>query len=342
VIYLADADSTIPNLALMRLGAHFKARGERVRLVRPSDRRTLFDPPSDVYGSSIFAFADKARKAIEREWGYVTWGGTGVRVESSLAEVAKDVDWDRAPLDYALYPEFTASLGFLMRGCRLRCGFCVVPAKEGKPRAVASVRDVWRGDGHPRRLLLLDNDPFASRDEQPELRTHWMDAIREMRAGGFKVCWSQGINLRLVDDESAAAIASVEYRDNEFRERRLYTAWDNLKDEDSFRRGVATLARAGVPPTHLMVYMLVGYRQGETWDEVFYRFNELVALGCKPYPMVYDRKARPDLCAFQRWALRGLYRAVPWPAYHEGGARISRAARAESDAAWARVAGRTA
>lgn len=40
--YLIHADGALPNLALMRLGAHFAARGERVRLVR-GRRRELWD-----------------------------------------------------------------------------------------------------------------------------------------------------------------------------------------------------------------------------------------------------------------------------------------------------------
>jgi hypothetical protein len=337
LILLADADSRIPNLALMRLATHFRALGEGVRLVRPTDRRSLFDPRhTRALGSSVFGFAAKARSAMEREWGSIEWGGTGVRVDSSLAEVDSAVDWDRVAPSYDLYPEFTASLGFLTRGCRLRCGFCVVPTKEGRPSAVASVRDVWRGDGHPKRLLLLDNDAFA-----PSLRSHWRDAVDEIRAGAFRVCFSQGLNLRLIDDESAAAIATLEYRDNEFRERRLYTAWDSLGDESIFRRGIATLDRHGVPAKHLLVYMLVGYDPRETWEALFYRFTEMVALGCRPYPMVYDRSARPDLAAFQRWAVRGLYRAVAWPDYAKDGredTRIGADARAASDAAWVSVA----
>ncbi len=219
----------------------------------------------------------------------------------------------------------------------MRCGFCVVPRKEGKPHAVASVRDVWRGEPWPRHLHLLDNDAFA-----PQLRSHWLDAVREIREGGFRVCFSQGINLRLVDAEGAAAIASVRYTGHDFDKARLFTAWDSLGDESIFRRGVATLAQAGVPAKHLRVYMLVGYDPRESWETVFYRFAELVALGCDPYPMVFDRAARPDLCAFQRWALRHLYRNVPWPAYAADGTedtRIAPDARALSDAAWQRVAG---
>lgn len=338
VIILADADSSLPNLALMRLSTYFRARGETVRLVRPRTRRTLWDGvPRAVYGSSIFTHAAKARAAIEREWGLVEWGGTGVDVASSLSTIDASVQWDAIAPDYSIYPDFRPSLGFSQRGCRLRCGFCVVPEKEGKPRTVGTLASIWRGAPHPRHVILLDNDPFG----QP--REAWRALFQEAREGRFKLCFSQGINVRLVDDESAAALASIEYRDNEFQERRLYTAWDNLRDEGIFKAGVDRLARAGIPAKHLMVYMLVGYREGETWEDIFHRFTELVSLGCLPYPMPYNRRTRPDLCAFERWVKRGLYRSVPWTDYAADGREDTRLrgtpARHESDAAWRRVVG---
>ena len=252
-VYLADADSTIPNLALMRLATYFRDRGDSVRFLRPGDRRTLFDPIGDVFGSSIFKFARREREAIEQEWGLVRWGGTGVNNASSLTEVDTSVDWDAVTPDYSLYPGFTPSVGFLTRGCRLRCGFCVVPEKEGRPRVASSVARVWRGEGHPKQLLLLDNDAFAK-----PLRAFWRDALDEMGGGNFRVCFSQGINLRLLDDEAAAMIATTPYYATDFEHRTLYTAWDNLRDEGIFRAGVERLRAAGVPPHRIMVYMLVG------------------------------------------------------------------------------------
>lgn len=106
----------------------------------------------------------------------------------------------------------------------------------------------------------------------------------------------------------------MQYRDTKFKERRLYTAWDNLKDEEIFFRGVDMLESAGVPPKHLMTYMLIGFDKAETWDRIWHRFNRMVERGIMPYPMVYDR-SRKDLLAFQRWVITGLYRVVPWNEY---------------------------
>lgn len=91
---------------------------------------------------------------------------------------------------------------------------------------------------------------------------------------------------------SAAALASIPYYDDSFKTRRLYTAWDNIGDEDRFFKGVDTLEEYGIPPRNLMVYMLVGYDKRETWERVMYRFNKMTARKIRPYPMVYGDRTR--------------------------------------------------
>jgi hypothetical protein len=306
--YLIQADGKLVNLALMRLGTYFRERGIETTLIRGARQRDMFDPPGEAFASSIFSFSTKARALIDQSW-RPRWGGTGVRIDSSLNEIDSSVDWDRLKLDYSLYPEEARSFGMTHRGCRRGCDFCVVPEKEGKPRSTSTILDIWRGPGHAKKVVLLDNDFFG----QP--RDQWEARIAELREFSIKMCMSQGFVIRDIEEDQAAALASVEYRDNEFKTRTLYTAWDNIGDERPFKRGVETLRRAGIPPKHLRVYMLIGYLKSETWERILYRFNELVALGCQPYPMVYDPQ-RKDLKQFQRWAITGLYRAVKWEDYN--------------------------
>jgi hypothetical protein len=141
--------------------------------------------------------------------------------------------------DYSGYPDFTPSIGFTQRGCRLGCRLCLVRQKEGSPQSVNSIYDIWRGEPWPRKLHILNNDFFGV----PE----WRDRIREMQEGKFRVCLSQGINVRMITEEAAAALASIQYRDTKFKERWLYTAWDNIGDEKKFYAGVARLEAAGIP-----------------------------------------------------------------------------------------------
>jgi hypothetical protein len=259
-----------------------------------------------VYGSAIFNFSTDRLDRFRAAWPGAMVGGTGSGSPLTVEEVIGEEVYEH--FDYVGWPDFQESLGFTQRGCRLKCKFCVVPTKEGKNRSTNTIGDIWRGEGHPRKLHLLDNDFFG----QP--REEWQARIAEIREGRFKVCLSQGINVRLLDDDAAAALATIEYRNTKFDRRVLYTAWDNLHDERVFFKGVDRLEHAGVPPTHLMAYMLVGFDPLETWARIWHRFDRMVARGVKPYPMVY-RRDRADLRAFQRWVITGLYRAVPFSAY---------------------------
>lgn len=299
-VRLTQIDGALPNIALMKLAHWHKAQGDDVTVTRHLEC-DLFEPEYDrVYGSAIFGFSQIRLMRFMRQWPGAIVGGTGTPNVQTVEEL---IGQDYEHYDYSGWPDVDYSIGFLQRGCRLACKFCVVPKKEGKPRSANTVEALWRGDPHPRKLHVLDNDFFGN----PE----WRDRIKEIRDGKFKVCLSQGINTRLIDDEACEALASIEYRDTKFERRRLYTAWDNLKDEGRFFTGVDRLEKAGIPPTNLMTYMLIGYDKNETWERIWHRFNRMVERGVKPYPMVFDR-SRKDLVAFQRWVVMGLYRIIPW------------------------------
>lgn len=304
-IRITQLDGTLPNLALMRLASHHRALGDEIVFTR-SPHRNLFEPEyARVYGSAIFKFSAERVAKLRAAFPDAIIGGTG----SGSAVTVDDMIGNDMSLDYSLYPDFRSSIGFTQRGCRLACKFCVVPQKEGKPRDAMTVADIWRGDPHPRHIHLLDNDFFGG--------PSWRDRIAEIRDGDFRVSFTQGINVRAMTEEVAAAIASVQYRDGDFTRRRLYTAWDNLKDEHVFFDGVDMLERAGVPATNVMAYMLVGFDKRETWDRIWHRFNRMVERGIRPYPMVFDHTRR-DLKKFQRWVVTGLYRAVPFDQYDAG------------------------
>ncbi len=321
-VRITQLDGALPNIALMKLAAWHQAQGDQVVQTR-SIEPDLFEPAYDVvYGSAIFSFSAARLARFQAAWPAAIVGGTGSASSAKVEDITGD---EFESLDYSGHPEFKESIGFTQRGCRLKCGFCVVPVKEGKNRPVGTIQDIWRGPGHPKHIHLLDNDFFGQQGA-------WRERIDEIREGGFKVCLSQGINVRLIDQEAAAALATIEYRNTQFNRRQLYTAWDNLRDERVFFRGVQTLEAAGIPPSRLMAYMLVGYDPLETWDRIWKRFNAMVERGIKPYPMVYNRR-RTDLVAFQRWVITGLYRIVPWDEYK----RSTRSA--ESTAAYAAHAG---
>lgn len=325
MVRLTHIDGKLPNLALMKLAYHHRDQGDEIVFSRQVKRDMLEPAFGRVYGSAIFSKSADRVAEFRSHYPDAIVGGTWNLGDLTTVEGLLGLSGPER-FDYSIYPTFEASIGFTQRGCRLKCGFCVVPKKEGKPRSVNTISDIWRGNPYPKHIHLLDNDFFG----QP--RDQWEARIAEIKDGGFRVCLNQGINIRMVDDDAAKALASIPYYDDAFKTRRLYTAWDNVGDEERFFRGVATLERHGVPPSHLMAYMLVGYDPRETWQRVFYRFEKMKALGIKPYPMIYGdrhrslplgghnaRIAHKPLWEFQKWVIGRYHELMPFEQFDNNG-----------------------
>lgn len=321
VVRLTQIDGKLPNLALMKIARHHRDRGDDIVFSKHVDRDFLEPAYERVYGSAIFSFSAHRVARFLEQFPDAIVGGTHDITNNRTVEDFLGIE-ESESYDYSIYPWFDGSIGFTQRGCRLKCGFCVVPKKEGKARSVNTIASIWRGEPYPRHVHLLDNDFFGQPREQ------WEARIDEIRSGGFKVCLNQGINIRMVDDTSAAALASIPYYDDGFKARRLYTAWDNIGDEGRFFRGVDTLEKHGIPSHHIMAYMLIGYDKRETWERVLYRLNRMVARGIRPYPMIYGDRHRTlplggsnlriehrTLSEFQRWVIRKAYQFIPFEAY---------------------------
>lgn len=74
---LVQLDGKLPNVALMRLAHHFRARGDFVEL-RRNPERLLWDDFDAVYGSTIFKWSTPIVNRLRRAWPSAVIGGTGV------------------------------------------------------------------------------------------------------------------------------------------------------------------------------------------------------------------------------------------------------------------------
>lgn len=304
-VLLYQLDGAWPNLALARLASHYRELGDHVQLVqRPKLSAIgpeLFDHWDRVYGSALFSESAPLVEAVRRAHPGALLGGPGVDPKASLEQLGVAAT---TKLAYDLWPGWGPSLGYLSRGCRCRCEFCVVPEAEGRCRSVASVADVWRGEPWPRELLLLDNDFFG------QAAKDWRARTDEVLAGRFKVSLCQGINCRLVTVEQATALAAMRPLGINFRERRLYTAWDHARDEAAVVRGIRLLLDAGIPAWSIVVYMLCGYAEGETHELRDHRRRVLRELRVIPHPMLWRRTR--ELMGFKRWVRFGYDTSVGW------------------------------
>jgi hypothetical protein len=304
---LTQIDGKLPNLALMKLAHFYRRAGAEVTLTRAVSR-DLFEPEYDVVlGSQIFDFSEKKAEVLRQNFPGAVIRGTGTGDFQTVEQFIGVEDYEH--YDYSDYPDFPHSIGFTQRGCRLKCGFCVVPKKEGKVKGVNTIHDIWRGPGHPKQIHLLDNDFFG----QPD----WKERAEEIISGDFEVCFNQGINVRLIHEEGASYLARMKYRDDQFKTKRIYTAWDNFRDEKVFFNGIRILTEAGIRPAHILVYMLCGYGPNWSFEDIFYRFEKMKGAGLLPYPMVYDQSNKL-LKKFQRWVVRRYYQFIPWDEFKSG------------------------
>jgi hypothetical protein len=310
---LLQLDGKLPNHALLRLSAHLKANGREVTFRRISNPRSievgLWDSFDSVYASTIFDWSRPLCERLLELYPNTVIGGPGWSRSASLEAIGVS-GFEK---DYTIYPDYKNSLGYTQRGCRMSgpkspCReYCVVPEMEGFVKPGESFLKIWRGDPYPRNVVLMDNDFFG-------LPT-WRETIATIRDGGFKVSFNQGVNSRLFDDESAAAIASVKYYDSDFTTRTIYTAWDHIADEKRLFAGLNALTRNGVRPDNITVYMLIGGR-GDSPENREHRRAKLREFGCRPYPMPFVRTK--ELVGFQRWIVRRAdvgKNAVSWAEY---------------------------
>jgi hypothetical protein len=292
-VALLDVDSTIPNLALMKVAAYHKARGDEVVWYDDLWREDY----DDVYASTIFKFSDKSLLDPDR----MRIGGTGWDLTAQLPD-----EIDRCVPDYSIY-KYPHNIGFAMRGCRFRCKFCVVPQKEGKPYEENTIAEIWT-QRTSNFIVLLDNDFFGN--------PVWADRIAEIKKYDLRVCFSQGLNIRIITEEQAAALASVKFWNLKGTKRQAHFAWDQFGKgtEKLIDQGIKRVTDAGVKPAQMAFFVLIGFNT--TPEEDMYRVEKLRAYGCDPYAMPYN-KADPYQKRFTRWVNhKAIFNSVPWKNYN--------------------------
>lgn len=227
---LIDIDSKIPNLALMKLSAHYKEFGFDTELTKP-----LFAEQYDlVFASKVFP--DTAMPVIN---GDVTIGGSGTDNNEWLPSEVEHI----MP-DYSLYKDMDYSIGFTTRGCFRKCPFCIVPQKEGGLRSVADIYEFW--DLRHKKIVFFDNNILA-------LPEHFERIANQILLSNTRVDFNQGLDIRILSDSQARLLAKM----------KPITQWrfsfDSIAYERGFREGAQKLLDAGINPRRIMVYVLCGY-----------------------------------------------------------------------------------
>jgi len=261
-ILLVDVDSKIPNLALMKVSAYHKARGDEVGF-------NVADPDRVV---ASVVFTQNRWKADALKFMYpdteIVAGGSGYSLTTTLPDEIEQIK-----PDYDLYPAITYSLGFTTRGCIRKCPFCIVPVKEGRFRRAQHIRE-WHDDRF-NSVVCLDNNVYAD-------KAWFFENTDYILENGLKYNAIQGMDIRILDEEIAGRLADLKWSG------RIHFAFDSIRDETAVRRGIEMLRDAGVNTRHdVCLYVLVGFDSSP--EEDLRRCEIIKEIGVRPFIMQYRR-----------------------------------------------------
>ena len=261
-IELIDFDGKFPNLALMRLSAYHKAQGDRVVLLRGRQYKRLFDVPDRYYLSCVFRWnRDDAIRTIDQLGDRCISGGTGLDIDSKLP-----YDVVEAQPDYSIY-DCDYGVGFISRGCIRSCPWCVVPRKEGNLKRVSTAAEIV---GERRKAVFLDNNFLALPEYQKDLE--WLAEKQTI------IDFNQALDARLVDDKAASLLAKCKWYPG------IRLSLDSEGMIKHVKRAVDNLAKYGVSPGSLRVFVLIGFHGYESDLERLFKLREW---GVAPFPMGY-------------------------------------------------------
>lgn len=289
IIGLIDVDGhNWPNLALMKLSAWHKERGDTVEWWwgwSRYDRVYMSKVFDNIYNLDI----EDPLNAAE-----IIKGGTGYGLENRLpAEV------EHVYPDYSLYPKLThdTAYGFLTRGCPRKCSFCVVTDKEGQRSVkVSNLLEWWNGQ---RNIKLLDPNLLACPNH--------MELLEQLAGSRALVDFTQGLDVRLLTPENIAVI-------NRCKVKEIHFAWDSMQKIDKVIQGLelyASHATRRIHGAYATVYVLTNY--DTTMTEDLDRIYTLQEMGYDPYVMIYDKPNAPQKVRYlQRWCNnRRIFRSEP-------------------------------
>ena len=288
-------NKTFPNLALMKISAHHKAKGDTVEWYIP----LLSNTYDLVYTSSVFDFTPK--KAKDYFPPNTIYGGTGYGLYGKENDLPQEID-EMFP-DYSIYPQCDYAIGFLTRGCINKCKFCVVPKKEGMIRPYSTVEQIARKD--TKEIHFMDNNVLAC--------NYGIEQLKYLATTDYIVDFNQGLDITLVTEEIVQILAKIKWK------RFIRFSCDKEYQVPHFARVVELFKKYKIAPSKMFVYVLIQ----KDLDNADRRVQALVSMDrnlnlyaqAERNELLGIRPNKAQLEFAQRYVYGRLYKKETWKEY---------------------------
>lgn len=222
--FISIGNHNFPNLALMKISAYHKSKGDIVTLTNFDDinPNTLFKHEYDkIYISKVFT--ESKTPDFIKNIPNVKIGGTGFYFDK--AEKLPNEIENIMP-DYTLYNSILkniknkkyyteSSIGFITRGCFRHCEFCV-NKNSNKVEIVSDFKTFY--DNSKSRITLLDDNILGL----PDLKL--IPIFDELATTGKIIEFKQGLDIRLLSEKRINKILDFKSGDNQY-----YFAFDRFE-----------------------------------------------------------------------------------------------------------------
>lgn len=299
-VLLVDIDSTIPNLALMKLSSYWKERAN-VDIVKcsvnyyPRKKKPIHKIDASRY-DKVFAstiFSNTSQYVQIEGCPYIQYGGSGIDYLNKLPPEVESCSYD-----YSIYPDNDTSYGFLTRGCIRNCSFCIVPKKEGALHKYNTLDQIIKHD----KVKFLDNN-FLAWDGHKEI-------LRELVQRKTHCQFNQGLDLRLIDDENASLLSQLHYIGE------YIFAFDNKAYEPIIEKQLKIIKKY-IPADWRIKFFIYCSPEMSIKDDVMYRVEKCREWKVLPYLMrhlsCWGTENEPFYNQYAAWCNQpGLFKSMPF------------------------------